>query len=92
MVTGVELVTPLLTIENTGEEVAPAATVTVLGKVTSGLELLRATMASPVGAGPSRLIRLAVEVTPPAMVADAREMLLTAGLRIENKRVRSTPL
>lgn len=56
----------------TGEEDAPAKTVTVGGTTAAGSELARLTTAPAAGAGPSRLTRLLVALTPAATVGGDR--------------------
>ena len=55
----------MVVIVNTGEAVAPAATVTEGGTVALGLLLARATVIPPAGAGPFRLTLFNVPETPP---------------------------
>ena len=65
IVTEVGAATDVVVIVNTGEAVAPAATVTEAGTVALGSLLERATLIPPAGAGPFSVTLFAVVEAPP---------------------------
>jgi hypothetical protein len=92
IVTGVEAATLLVVMANV-PCVAPAAIAMLVGTVAKPLsEVPMATVNPPAGAGPLRLTRLPVSVTPPGVVEEARvtEVMLT-GLMV-SVAVRMVPL